>query len=1074
MDTDRTETSIKYDVFISWRQANISQSVVEALKKALLEGGLKGHYFGETESEIQKKQEFAIEQSRMIIVLLGPAGLTRAEPGGSFNPWSYQHLELEQLQAANHKTSRSFQHSPKELDALPPGEREEVTRARNRLLIPCFTVCLWYDDKTGKRLGDIRQFADQFLPKADDPVRRTRGNSGHVRDMLKDEDPYTEIYDMSIHAKGAAVDLDASPPWQTETIRRIKLWAQEHEVPLIGGIGVPDKGQATDKRRARERIEFNAIGYSKVVQTLWTQERRLNVDADVLIPIAFTGVEGTDPTADTSDAASFVANTAESLWVSGEPGAGKSTLLHEAALREAARFERGDEGARCPFFVPLAALCKLAFPEGDTEEAHGRRPDLSSLLADYLNTPRLGLSDLGISAETLKVFFAEVPSTLYFDAVDAVVNPSLRQLILQLIRLGTSTWPDVHFVFSCRAGYQPRESFGAAIATIDLEPLTTDQVNAFVEKYAHTYYTGDKKRQAAFQERFTALRLKLEQERGRIDTVRNVAPAMRTPLLVAIVCYLLRKERNTELKIGSVGTESLIMAELFKEIASHSNGAAERPFDIIGVLTALAKFTLFSSVGANREIPLETVKAAVNPRGELDTLTGAEQDREIDTRSDILRNDSIILRSDEARPFEFIHQRFAEHLVAIDITESCKSTDDIRGQISALLPGNSFQTAQNGLLELIGLVCAHIDRHHDVVTATALLAEACDTTTERIDRGDFEGDAGAGAAALAFVSAITGLEFLAKRGRDKTTIKRIEDAMVACFLRHRNKWQPYERESIVAAMAACEDGLSNLTLWSRVATGETGTLIDSWTSVPGSGFSTARGPVLVRDYRDFLQSKQRYDDEFWPQRTAEERAFARDHLIPFAQGGKTARLPTTGPGGVLSGHLVLGDLTIASHRASGMWPEQSRYPGRPVVNITRVEASAYARWLSARATAAIELPRFADWDAVVNGFGLNNQAFPWGDTLLDASGAPGGNVGRAALDEPSTLGVFAPLSSAGLIDFGSNVFIWVAGADRTTEFYTGAYFHSPDREAMLTGTRRVLVRAGTRHDYIGFWLIKRG
>ena len=111
--------------------------------------------------------------------------------------------------------------------------------------------------------------------------------------------------------------------------------------------------------------------------------------------------------------------------------------------------------------------------------------------------------------------------------------------------------------------------------------------------------------------------------------------------------------------------------------------------------------------------------------------------------------------------------------------------------------------------------------------------------------------------------------------------------------------------------------------------------------------------------------------------------------------------------------------------------------------------------------------------AIIIGFGLRDQTYPWGQTLADEFGSPGGNVATSDLEEASTVGVFSPLAPSGLIDFGSNVCCWLASSHRGSDRYIGAHFNSTEREAHITPLRTHPEHPGTRREYVGFWLIKR-
>jgi formylglycine-generating enzyme required for sulfatase activity len=103
--------------------------------------------------------------------------------------------------------------------------------------------------------------------------------------------------------------------------------------------------------------------------------------------------------------------------------------------------------------------------------------------------------------------------------------------------------------------------------------------------------------------------------------------------------------------------------------------------------------------------------------------------------------------------------------------------------------------------------------------------------------------------------------------------------------------------------------------------------------------------------------------------------------------------------------------------APGHWPQQLRYPNRPVVEVSWHEAAAYCAWADGR------LPSEAEWECAARG-GREGVRHPWGNQKPDQFRANHGEKGPA---EPTPVGMYPEgATPQGIHDLAGNVYEWTS------------------------------------------------
>ena len=132
---------------------------------------------------------------------------------------------------------------------------------------------------------------------------------------------------------------------------------------------------------------------------------------------------------------------------------------------------------------------------------------------------------------------------------------------------------------------------------------------------------------------------------------------------------------------------------------------------------------------------------------------------------------------------------------------------------------------------------------------------------------------------------------------------------------------------------------------------------------------------------------------------------------------------------------------------------------RPVIGVSRDDATAYVRWLSARTGNTYRLPTEAEWEYAARAG--TTTPYPWGDEIGGGHANCGG-CGSPFEGQTAPVGSFAP-NPFGLHDLNGNVWEWVE--DCFSDGYVGA---PRDGTAVVRAIcRQTVLRGGSYKERAG-------
>ena len=131
---------------------------------------------------------------------------------------------------------------------------------------------------------------------------------------------------------------------------------------------------------------------------------------------------------------------------------------------------------------------------------------------------------------------------------------------------------------------------------------------------------------------------------------------------------------------------------------------------------------------------------------------------------------------------------------------------------------------------------------------------------------------------------------------------------------------------------------------------------------------------------------------------------------------------------------------------------------RPVINVGRADAKAYAAWLSTQTGKTYRLPTEAEWEYAARAG--TSMAYSWGDEIGTNRANCSGCKGSTSVSRTDAVGSFAA-NAFGLFDMHGNVWEWVE--DCYVNTYTGAPSDGSARNSgcPATAAARTLARGGS-------------
>jgi energy-coupling factor transporter ATP-binding protein EcfA2 len=153
------------------------------------------------------------------------------------------------------------------------------------------------------------------------------------------------------------------------------------------------------------------------------------------------------------------------------------------------------------------------------------------------------------------------------------------------------------------------------------------------------------------------------------------------------------------------------------------------------------------------------------------------------------------------------------------------------------------------------------------------------------------------------------------------------------------------------------------------------------------------------------------------------------------------------------------------------WTEQSRFPLRPVVDVSLRDAEAYCKWCSGKTGRLIRLPAEDEWYLAAAGAAEPPRDYPWG------GGEPNHDLANYDYEvrHVTPVGLFpaGATPGAGILDMAGNVWEWTSSLyseGREERVLRGGSFSDSARS--LRAANRVSNGPDERSNYIGFRCVR--
>ncbi|NET34922.1 MAG: NACHT domain-containing protein, partial [Cyanothece sp. SIO1E1] len=205
----------------------------------------------------------------------------------------------------------------------------------------------------------------------------------------------------------------------------------------------------------------------------------------------------------------------------GDPGAGKSTLLQYMALNWAEKPLAELKGQPIPILIELRTYAR--------DRQAGKCHNFLSYLHQGNTACRLNQTDL-------HELFKSGNATALFDGVDEVLDPALREEVVNDIHRFSNNYPNVQIIATSRwLGYKAETLRNAGFRHFMLQDLDDDQIGDFIQRWHDLTFT---EAEAADKVR------KRDRLQKAIDESKPIRELAGNPLLLTMMAIL---NRNQEL-----------------------------------------------------------------------------------------------------------------------------------------------------------------------------------------------------------------------------------------------------------------------------------------------------------------------------------------------------------------------------------------------------------------------------------------------------------------------------------------------------------------------------------------------